>query len=104
MSDNFDIIVIFPILGQFWAIRKSNSTGIVCKTYLSINSHLLCYKNYIQNKKRSYTALLLLLSVKLPFLPKNADFLQKRRWHRKIKETLVLEGIFSESAYVHELI
>ena len=40
-----DVIVIFRIHGQFGAIWKSDSGGIVCKTYILINSKLLSYKN-----------------------------------------------------------
>ena len=45
MSENCDVIVIFPIYGQFGAIRKPDSGRIVCKTYIFINSNLLSYKN-----------------------------------------------------------
>ena len=45
MLTNFDVIVIFTIYGQFGAIRKPDSRCIVCKTYISINSNLLYYKN-----------------------------------------------------------
>ena len=44
MSENCDVIVIFPIYGQFGAIRKPDSGCIVCKTYIFINSNLLSYK------------------------------------------------------------
>ena len=44
MSENCDVIVIFPIYGQFGAIRKPDSGRIVCKTYIFINSNLLSYK------------------------------------------------------------
>ena len=44
MSANSDLIVIFPIYGQFGAIRKSDSGRIVCKTYIFINSNLLSCK------------------------------------------------------------
>ena len=40
MSTNRDVIVIFPIYGQFGDSRR-----IVCKTYIFINSNFLCYKN-----------------------------------------------------------
>ena len=46
MSSYFDVIVIFPIYGQFGAIRMPDSRGIACKTYIFINSNLLCYKNF----------------------------------------------------------
>ena len=45
MLANCDVIVLFPIYGQFGAIQKSDSRGIVCKTYIFINSNLLSYKN-----------------------------------------------------------
>ena len=34
MSENCDAIVIFPIFGQFGAIRKPDSRRIVCKIYI----------------------------------------------------------------------
>ena len=45
MSENCDVIAIFPIYGQFGAIWKPDSSRIVCKTYIFINSNLLAYKN-----------------------------------------------------------
>ena len=44
ISENCDVIVIFPIYGQFGAIWKPNSRCIVCQTYVFINSNLLSYK------------------------------------------------------------
>ena len=44
MSENCDVIVIFPIYGQFVANRKPDSGRIVCKIYIFINSNLLPYK------------------------------------------------------------
>ena len=44
MSVNCGVIIIFPIYGQFGAIRKPDSERIVCKTYIFINSNLLSYK------------------------------------------------------------
>ena len=43
-STNCDLIVNFPIYGQFGASRKPDSGRIVCKTYIFINSNLLSYK------------------------------------------------------------
>ena len=40
MSVNCDIIVIFPIYGQFGAIRKRNSGRIVCKTYIFMKTQI----------------------------------------------------------------
>ena len=45
MSDNYEVIVIFLIYGQFGAIRKPDSGYIVYKTYIFININLLFYKN-----------------------------------------------------------
>ena len=45
MPLNCDVIVIFPIYGQFGAIRKPDSGCIFCKTYIFINSNLLSYNN-----------------------------------------------------------
>ena len=42
----------------------------------------------------------MLLWVKVLLLPKNTNFLQKYTDISKIKRTLVLKGIFSETAYV----
>ena len=39
MSENCDVIVIFPIYIQFGAIRKPDSGPIVCKTYVFISSN-----------------------------------------------------------------
>ena len=41
MSASRDVIVISPIYGQFGAIRKPDSSRIVCKNYILINSNLL---------------------------------------------------------------
>ena len=49
MSENSDVIAIFPICGQFRAIWKPDSRRTVCKTYIFINSNLLSYKNWKQN-------------------------------------------------------
>ena len=44
MLEKYDVINIFPIYGQFAAIRKPDSGSIVCKSYLLISSNLLSYK------------------------------------------------------------
>ena len=49
MSANCETIVIFPIHGQFGAIRELDSERIVYKNYIFINSNILCYKNWKQN-------------------------------------------------------
>ena len=48
-SENFDVIVIFPIYGQFGAIRDLDSGCIGFKTCVVIYSHLFSYKNWKQN-------------------------------------------------------
>ena len=45
MSENYDVIVIFYIYGQFGAIRKPDSGRRICKSFVSINSNLLSFKN-----------------------------------------------------------
>ena len=45
ISENCGVIAIFPIYGQFGAIRKPDCGCIVCKTYIFIKSDLLSYKN-----------------------------------------------------------
>ena len=45
MSENCDVIVIFPIYGQFGAIPKPDFGRIVCTIYVFINSNFLSYKN-----------------------------------------------------------
>ena len=40
MSEYCDVIAIFPVYGQFGAIRKLDSRCIVCKTYIFINNSL----------------------------------------------------------------
>ena len=49
MSENCDVIDIFPIYGQFRATQKSNSGRIVCETYIFIYSNLLSCKTWKQN-------------------------------------------------------
>ena len=41
MSANCDVIVAFPIYGQFGSIRKPD---FGCKTYIFINNNLSSYK------------------------------------------------------------
>ena len=76
MTTNQDVVVIFPIYGQFGAIWKPDSGRIVCKTYIFINSNVL---------------------------PKNAGLLQKNAGISKIKRALILKCIFSDTAYVFVL-
>ena len=41
MSENYDVIAIFPIYSKFGAIREPNSRHIVYETYVFIDSILL---------------------------------------------------------------
>ena len=45
MLENCDVIVIFPIYGQFGAIWKPDSACIAFKTYVFITGNLVSYKN-----------------------------------------------------------
>ena len=49
MSENCDVIVFFPIYGQFGAIQKAHFGRVVCKTYILITSNLSSCKNQKQN-------------------------------------------------------
>ena len=48
MSENCDVIAIFPIYHQSGAMGKPDSRCIVCKTYVFINSNYLSYKIWKQ--------------------------------------------------------
>ena len=50
MSENYDAIVIIPIVGQFGPIQNLGSGHIACKTYIFINSNL---KNLTKNCKQN---------------------------------------------------
>ena len=91
MLKNYDVIVIFPIYGQFGAMRKPDSGRIVCKTYAFINGNLLSYKNWQQNLKIFNKALTLLLWEKVLFLVKNGAFLRKNADISRTKWALVLK-------------
>ena len=51
MSENCDVIAIFPIYGQFGLIWKPDSGGIVCKTYISLIVIFYLTKNENRTKK-----------------------------------------------------
>ena len=88
---------------DLWPILGNPETGFrtrIYESYIFINNNLLSYKNWKQNLKISNTALTPLLWVKVLFLLKNADFLQKNADISKIKRVLVLKGIFSETKFV----
>ena len=95
MQTDCEIIIIFPIYGQFGAIQKPESQGIVCRTYIFVNSNPLSYKNWKQNSSHT-TALRkgIIFGKKCWFFVKiNADI-------STIEEVMLLKGIFSETTYV----
>ena len=49
MSAICDVIKIFPIYGQFQAIRKPLSGCIVYKSYIFMKNNILSWKNWKQN-------------------------------------------------------
>ena len=56
MLANWDII--FPIYGQFAAIRKPDSGRMVYKTYIFINNNVISYKTWKSKRtKKSLTQL-----------------------------------------------
>ena len=61
MSENGDVIVLFPIYGHFAVFWKQDSRIMVYKTYIFINNKLGTYKTCKQNSKFSNTASILLL-------------------------------------------
>ena len=44
---NCNVILIFPIYGQFGAMRMPDSGCIICKTYIFINSNLFFYQGFL---------------------------------------------------------
>ena len=100
MSKNCDVTVTFWIYDQFGAIGKPDVRRMVCDTYIFLNSNILAYKNWKQNQKISNTAFIVLLRVKVLFLPKMLIFYQLNAVISKIKRALVHESIFSKTTYV----
>ena len=49
MSVSCDVVIIFPIYGQFGAIRKPDFGSMVCKTYIFINKKLKKMKIELKN-------------------------------------------------------
>ena len=48
---NCEVIVTFPIYGQFGTTRKPDAGRIFCKTYIFINSNLFLTKTESRTKK-----------------------------------------------------
>ena len=99
MSENCDVIVIFPISGQFRAIQEPDPGRLVCKTYIILQ------KLKTEVKHFQHSAHTIALSkVTIVFLPKNADFLQKKNADvSNILRAFVLKGIFTDTACVYVL-
>ena len=51
MSANYDVLVIFPIYGQFEAIRKPDSGRTVCKTF---SLTVTCYLTKTENRTKKF--------------------------------------------------
>ena len=102
MSVHCEVTVAFPIYAQFGAEQSGSCIPerMVFKTYIFINSNLLSYKNWKQNKKISNGSLILLLWVKVLFFRKNDDILEKNADISKIEWLFILGGICSETAYM----
>ena len=49
MSENYDVIVIFRISGQFGPVWRPDSGHRACQSYVFSNSNLLPYKDGKQN-------------------------------------------------------
>ena len=99
MSANCDAIVIFPIYGQFGAIREPASKRIVCKTYIFINSDVLCYKNWKRTRKSLTQLILLWVNVLLlnglngPLKSRSRSGLNVK-WVPRYKETRAAEKTY----------
>ena len=91
IAANYDFITIFPIFGQFGAIRNLDSGHKVYNAYIFINRKILFHKNWKKNLKILNKALILFVWVKVQMLvfckkKKNADI-------TKITGFLALAGI-----------
>ena len=78
-----DVLVIFPVYGQFGAIQNPDSGHIVCKNQVFINSNLLFYENWKQNSKRSSHIIALSKGI---IFAKNAVFCIKLLTSAKLRE------------------
>ena len=58
MSENYDVIVIFSVYGQFGAIRNPDSGGRVCNAKLMFSLIVIFYLTKTENRtKKSLTQL-----------------------------------------------
>ena len=73
MSANCNIILIFPIYGQFGAICKPDSGSMGCKTYISLIA--IFYLTKTENKTKKYlTQISCYCFEQGTIFDKNADF------------------------------
>ena len=93
LSTNFDVIIFFPIYGQFAPIWKPDSGRMGYKTYVFNNNNLL---SNISNR-----ACILLLWVKILFLPKHSIVCKKNAEINKIKEAFVHFQKLNMCGYLH---
>ena len=92
------ISLSFFYLWPIWSNPEAEC--MVCKTYVFIKSNLLSYKNWKQKWKTSNTAPILLLWVRVLFVPKKCWFFAKNTGFSKIKGFVGLKDIFSETICV----
>ena len=92
MSENCDVIVIFPILRRFGAIRKPDSRRMISKTFIFINSNFFLQKLKTELKILPHNFHAIALS-KGTIFDKKADI-------TKIKKVMELKGIFSKTTYM----
>ena len=100
IAANYDFITIFPIFGQFGAIRNLDSGHKVYNAYIFINRKILFHKNWKKNLKILNKALILFVWVKVQMLV----FCKKKKcWHHQnygVPGTGRYKGIFSEATDV----
>ena len=97
MSENCEVIAIFPIYGQFGVIRKPDFGRKVCKTFFLLI--VTFYLTKIENRtKKSLTQLShYCFEWRYDFGQKKLIFCKKNAEINRIKRVLVLKGIFSET-------
>ena len=83
MSTYYDVTVIFPIYGQFGAIRKLDSGQLVCKTYIFTNCNLLSYENWKKKKKNLLHSSPIIALSKGTIFAQNCWFFAKKCWHQQ---------------------
>ena len=82
MSENCDVIVLFPFYGQFAAIRKKDSRHMVYKTYIFI-----MLQNLKTELKGFYHSSHTIILSKASIFAKKADFLKKMLTSAKLEKS-----------------